>query len=155
MFLSEAATGGVLLKGVPKHFANFTQKQVCQSLFLNKVAGLRPGNSAQVFSCQFCEIFKNTFFTEHLRATACFFYKWHLHRFFKIPSLFEKHQLLFNFLFLLQSVTKIVRLVPPPPLFNVGCKFACSFLVLTAWHGFFRLGTTLSQGEGGILGNFK
>ena len=24
----------------------------------------------QVFSCEFCEIFKNTFFTEHLRATA-------------------------------------------------------------------------------------
>ena len=25
---------------------------------------------AQVFSCVFCEIFKNTFFTEHLRTTA-------------------------------------------------------------------------------------
>ena len=25
---------------------------------------------AQVFSCEFCEIFKNTFFTEHLRVTA-------------------------------------------------------------------------------------
>ena len=24
----------------------------------------------QVFSCEFCEIFKNTFFTEHLWATA-------------------------------------------------------------------------------------
>ena len=55
----------------------------------------------------------------------------------------------------LQSVTKIVRLAPPPPLFNVGCKFAYSFLVLAAWHGFFRLGTTLSQREGGILGNFN
>ena len=31
-----------------------------------------------------------------------------------------------------QSVTKIVRLAPPPPLFNVGCKFAYSFLVLAA-----------------------
>ena len=49
-----------------------------------------------------------------------------------------------------QSVTKIVRLAPPPPLFNVGCKFAYSFLVLAAWHGFFRLGTTLSQGKGGF-----
>ena len=55
----------------------------------------------------------------------------------------------------LQSVTKIVRLAPPPLLFNVGCKFACSFLILAVWHGFFWLGTTLSQGEGGILGNFK
>ena len=25
---------------------------------------------AQMFSCEFCEIFKNTFFTEHLWATA-------------------------------------------------------------------------------------
>ena len=33
---------------------------------------------------------------------------------------------------ILQSVTKIVRLAPPPPLFNVGCKFACSFLILAA-----------------------
>ena len=24
----------------------------------------------QVFSCEFCEIFKSTFFTEHLRATS-------------------------------------------------------------------------------------
>ena len=23
-----------------------------------------------MFSCEFCEIFKNTFFTEHLRVTA-------------------------------------------------------------------------------------
>ena len=32
----------------------------------------------------------------------------------------------------LQSVTKVVRLAPPSPLFNVGCKFAYLFLVLTA-----------------------
>ena len=25
---------------------------------------------AQVFPCEFCEIFKNTFYTEHLRTTA-------------------------------------------------------------------------------------
>ena len=25
---------------------------------------------AQVFSCEFCKIFKNTFFTEHLPTTA-------------------------------------------------------------------------------------
>ena len=28
---------------------------------------------AQVFSCDFCEISKNTFFTEHFRATASVF----------------------------------------------------------------------------------
>ena len=33
---------------------------------------LRPVSTglAQVFSCEFCEIFKNTFFTEHLRTSA-------------------------------------------------------------------------------------
>ena len=55
----------------------------------------------------------------------------------------------------LQPVTKIVRLAPPRPLFNIGCTFVYLFLVLAAWHGFFRLGTTLSQGEGEILGNFN
>ena len=43
--------------------------------FLNKVAGLRPATLlkktlAQVFSCEFREISKNTFFKEHLWATA-------------------------------------------------------------------------------------
>ena len=28
------------------------------------------GNLAKIFSCYFCEIFPNTFFTEHLQATA-------------------------------------------------------------------------------------
>ena len=50
------------------------QKQ--QSLCFNRVAGRRPTNLlkkeilAQVFSCEFCETSKNTFFTEHLWATA-------------------------------------------------------------------------------------
>ena len=30
----------------------------------------------QVFSCEFCEISKNTFLTEHLRTTASIDYKW-------------------------------------------------------------------------------
>ena len=29
-------------KGVLRNFANFTGKHLCQSLFFNKVAGLRP-----------------------------------------------------------------------------------------------------------------
>ena len=37
-----------------------------------------------------------------------------------------------RFISYLKSVTKIVRLAPPPPLFNVGCKLACSFQVLAA-----------------------
>ena len=56
---------------------------------------------------------------------------------------------------ILQSVTKIERLVPLAPLFNVGCKFVWSFLTTTTWHSFSRLGITSNQGEGGILGIFN
>ena len=45
-----------------------------QHLF-NKAAALslhhfKRDTSTQVFSCEFCEIFKDTFFTEHLHMTA-------------------------------------------------------------------------------------
>ena len=48
---------------------------MCQSFFFNKVAGLRPATFlkkrlALVFSCEFCEISKNTFLTEHFWTTA-------------------------------------------------------------------------------------
>ena len=43
-------------KHVLGNFTKFTGK-ICTSLFINKVADLRP----QVFSCEFCEISKNTF----------------------------------------------------------------------------------------------
>ena len=46
-------------KGVLENLAKFTGKQLCESLFFNKVAG---GTLAQLFSCEFCQIFKNTFF---------------------------------------------------------------------------------------------
>ena len=35
--------GGVLLQTVPRNFAKFTGKHRCRSLFVDKVAGLRPG----------------------------------------------------------------------------------------------------------------
>ena len=37
-------------KGAHRNFAKFTGKDLCRSLFVNKVAGLRP---AQEFSCEF------------------------------------------------------------------------------------------------------
>ena len=53
-------------KGFPRNFTKLTGTHLCQSLFLNKVAGLRPSTLfkkklAQVFSCEFCKISKNTF----------------------------------------------------------------------------------------------
>ena len=59
-----------------RNFTKFTGKDLYQSHFLNKVAGLQACNFikketlAQVLSCEFCEIFKNTFYTEHLWTTA-------------------------------------------------------------------------------------
>ena len=49
---------------VLENFTKFTGKHLCQSLFCNKVGDLRPAKEtlAHVFSSEFCEIFKNTFF---------------------------------------------------------------------------------------------
>ena len=70
----------ILLRGkskssfkVLKNFAKSTEKHACQRLFFNNVAGLRGATLlklAQMFSFKFYEIFKNTFFTEHLRMPA-------------------------------------------------------------------------------------
>ena len=59
-------------KGVLRNFAKFTEKHLCQSLFFNKIAGtacnfIKKETLPQVFSREFCEISKNTFYTEHLR----------------------------------------------------------------------------------------
>ena len=63
-------------KGVLRNYTKFTGRHLCQSLFFNK-AGKRDSGSfvkketlTQVFFSEFCEISKNTFFTEHLWATA-------------------------------------------------------------------------------------
>ena len=73
-----------LKKGVLKNFAKFTGNHLCQSLFFNKVEGLRTATLlkktlAEVFSYEFCEILKNTCFTEHLRwLLLIFFTHWFL-----------------------------------------------------------------------------
>ena len=65
-----------ITKDVLRNFAKFTRKHLCQSLFFNKVAGnfIKKETLAQVFSFEFCEISKNTFFTEHLRITVSGFH---------------------------------------------------------------------------------
>ena len=66
-------------KGVLEISQNPQEKTFTRVIkFLNKVAGLhdfiKKETLAQVLFCEFCEIFKNTFFTEHLRATASALY---------------------------------------------------------------------------------
>ena len=65
MYPKSSHQRGSVKNGVLRNFVKFTGKHLCQSLFFNKVQTL-----AQVFSCEFCEISKNTFFTEHLWETA-------------------------------------------------------------------------------------
>ena len=74
---SEAATRAVVCKKV---FLEILQKLIgkhlCQFLFFNKVTSLRPATLLKkrswhrCFPMSFCEISKNTFFTEHLWTSA-------------------------------------------------------------------------------------
>ena len=57
-------------KCVLRNFAKFRGKHLCQSLFLNKGAGLRHEALIQVFSSEFCEISKNTFYYRAPLAAA-------------------------------------------------------------------------------------
>ena len=58
-----------------KNFANFTEKHLCWSLLLLELHAsclqlYWKEIPTQVLSCQICEIFKNTYFVEHLRTAA-------------------------------------------------------------------------------------
>ena len=74
-FFLEAAIGGVLQKCFQKISRN-SQQNICIGVsFFNAVAGLRPATLLkrrlrQFFSVAFCEIFKDSFSTEHLRVTV-------------------------------------------------------------------------------------
>ena len=57
--------------GVLRNFVELTVKHLCQSLLFNKVAGqackfIKKETLVHVSFCEFCEIYKNTLFTEHI-----------------------------------------------------------------------------------------
>ena len=60
-------------KGVLRYFAIFTGKHLCQSLFFNKIAGLRPATLLtkkpwhRCFSVNFATFLRTPIFLEHLR----------------------------------------------------------------------------------------
>ena len=56
-----------LKKGVLRNFAKFTGKHLCLSLACNFI---KKEALAQVLSCEFCKISKNTFSTEQLQTAA-------------------------------------------------------------------------------------
>ena len=80
-------------KGVPRNFAKFRGKHLCQSLFFNKVAGvlelyLKNPMAQEVFSCEFYKISKNTFLqrTPLVAASVWFVIKNSNHEMFRIMT---------------------------------------------------------------------
>ena len=75
---SEATARCFVKKSVLQNFPKFTGKHLCLSFFFNKVAGLKASNFIKKRLQHNCfhknvenvNIFKNTYFEEHLRATA-------------------------------------------------------------------------------------
>ena len=66
MEIETVHTGGVLWKkDVLKNFAKFTGKHLCWSCNFFK-----KETPTKVFSSEFCEIFRNSYFAEHLRTGA-------------------------------------------------------------------------------------
>ena len=61
-------------KDVLKNSQNSQENTSARASFLTKLQAasgfINKETLALVFSCEFCEIFKNAFFTEHLWATA-------------------------------------------------------------------------------------
>ena len=62
-------------KDVLKNFAIFTWKHLCWSLFFIKLQAVRAATllksgSNTMFSCEYCEIIRNTYFVQHLRTAA-------------------------------------------------------------------------------------
>ena len=71
----EAATRRFLYKKVFLEISQNSQENTCARVsFLIKLQAacnfIKKETLAQVFSCEFCEISKKTFFTEHLWVTA-------------------------------------------------------------------------------------
>ena len=62
-------------KAILKNFEIFTRKHLCWSFFLIKLQNFRPvtlskETPTQVFSCEYYNIFKNTYFEKHLPTAA-------------------------------------------------------------------------------------
>ena len=64
LILSEAVVQRCFVENVFVEISQNSQENTCARVSLLKET------LAQVFSCEFCEISTNTFFTEHLWATA-------------------------------------------------------------------------------------
>ena len=63
-------------KDILRNFAKFTRKDLCQGLFFKKITGLKLETLLKrAFSCEFCEIFKSTLFSQNTSGGGFFAYK--------------------------------------------------------------------------------
>ena len=80
-------------KGVLRNFAKFIAKHLCQSLFFNKVAGLRPAPLLKKsFVMYLAKFLRKPFLTEHLRWLLVWVKSWNI-VFFKWFSIISEPQL--------------------------------------------------------------
>ena len=90
-------------KGVLRNFTKFTGKRLCQSLFFNKVAGLRPSTLFKkrvwhrCFPVNFVELLGTPFFKDHLWWLLLGAWSYHWWRFEKLSN-FKVYALLLSFL---------------------------------------------------------
>ena len=66
----EVTTGGFCKKKCSWKFRKFHRKTPVLESRFDKVAGLSQETLTQVFSCEICKIFKNTYFEEHMQTPS-------------------------------------------------------------------------------------
>ena len=110
-------------KGVLRNFAKFTGKHLCQSLFFDKVAGLRAATLLKkrlwhrCFHVSFVKFLRTLFLTEHLRWLLLFVFKClfvtshtlHFTLFTSTSTLFRSSFSVFNFAFRRSFVQKKIK----------------------------------------------
>ena len=89
-------------KGVLRNFTKFTRKHLCQSLFFNKVAGLRHTTLVKkrlwhrYFPVNLVKFLRTSFFTEHFWTTAsvysCAYDEVHSMKGFEITKMERKYE---------------------------------------------------------------
>ena len=142
-------------KGVLRNFAKFTGKHLCQRLFFIKKKTL-----AQVFSCEFCEISKNTFsYRAPLVAASKFSNSSLLKKFTLIKALFFlinrfclSRILFFFFDFLILMTTQTTHGLCS---FQIKCsiQIVTMMLTLTRVKNSFRALLNFRLSKGGLTRN--
>ena len=133
-------------KGVLKNFAKSTGKHLCQSLFFNRVADVRPATLLKkrlwhrCFPVDFAKFLRTPFFTEHLQWLLLKFISHHTKEILYVntnlmgnqPWSKNKHFLGINVNFY-QFHERIFRSSRSQMFFKIGALKNFAILMLTCW----------------------